>query len=99
MITVKVHGSLGAHPSIFCSICCYCSLTQTVILLYFFIPSGDAEAVDKFNRRLVKVTRHHADECKHLLSLMGIPYIEVSSGLKIVITQLILIFMDPYIAV
>ncbi|PSN35788.1 Flap endonuclease 1 [Blattella germanica] len=27
-------------------------------------------------RRLVKVTKHHADECKELLSLMGIPYIE-----------------------
>jgi hypothetical protein len=33
------------------------------------------------------VTKHHADECKQLLSLMGIPYIEVSSELKIVITQ------------
>jgi hypothetical protein len=28
------------------------------------------------------VTKHHADECKQLLSLMGIPYIEVSSELK-----------------
>lgn len=38
--------------------------------------AGDAEQVDKFSRRLVKVTKHHADECKQLLSLMGIPYIE-----------------------
>lgn len=38
--------------------------------------AGDAEQVDKFNRRLVKVTKHHADECRQLLSLMGIPYIE-----------------------
>lgn len=38
--------------------------------------AGDAEQVDKFNRRLVKVTKHHADECKQLLTLMGIPYIE-----------------------
>ncbi|XP_069676369.1 flap endonuclease 1 [Periplaneta americana] len=38
--------------------------------------AGDVEQVDKFNRRLVKVTKHHADECKQLLTLMGIPYIE-----------------------
>jgi flap endonuclease-1 len=57
------------------------------LFIYFFFPSGDAEEIDKFNRRLVKVTKHHADECKHLLSLMGVPYIEVSSGLKIVIIQ------------
>ncbi|XP_071447721.1 flap endonuclease 1 [Hetaerina americana] len=37
--------------------------------------SGDLEQVDKFNRRLVKVTKTHADECKELLSLMGIPYV------------------------
>jgi flap endonuclease-1 len=54
-------------------------------LFSFSSPSGDAEQVDKFNRRLVKVTKHHADECKQLLTLMGIPYIEVSSELKIVI--------------
>nr|CAD7423222.1 unnamed protein product [Timema monikensis] len=39
--------------------------------------AGDSEQVDKFNRRLVKVTKHHADECKELLKLMGVPYIEV----------------------
>ncbi|KDR22281.1 Flap endonuclease 1-B [Zootermopsis nevadensis] len=38
--------------------------------------AGDAEQVDKFSRRLVKVTKQHANECKQLLSLMGIPYIE-----------------------
>nr|CAD7395182.1 unnamed protein product [Timema poppensis] len=38
--------------------------------------AGDSEQVDKFNRRLVKVTKHHADECKELLKLMGVPYIE-----------------------
>lgn len=38
---------------------------------------GDSEQVDKFNRRLVKVTRTHMDECKRLLSLMGVPYVEV----------------------
>ncbi|XP_063237090.1 flap endonuclease 1 [Bacillus rossius redtenbacheri] len=38
--------------------------------------AGDAEQVEKFNRRLVKVTKQHADECKELLKLMGVPFIE-----------------------
>lgn len=40
------------------------------------MEAGDQAEVDKFNRRLVKVTRHHADEAKELLRLMGVPYIE-----------------------
>jgi hypothetical protein len=56
-------------------------------ILHFLFLSGDVEQVDKFSRRLVKVTKHHADECKHLLCLMGIPYIEVSLEWKILITQ------------
>ncbi|KAF2883545.1 hypothetical protein ILUMI_22609 [Ignelater luminosus] len=38
--------------------------------------AGDATEIEKFNRRLVKVTRQHADEAKQLLGLMGIPYVE-----------------------
>lgn len=38
--------------------------------------TGDAESMEKFSRRLVKVTPQHNDECKRLLKLMGIPYIE-----------------------
>ncbi|BES88425.1 Flap endonuclease 1 [Nesidiocoris tenuis] len=38
--------------------------------------AGDAAMVDKFNRRLVKVTKQHAQECKELLTLMGIPYVD-----------------------
>nr|CAI5823472.1 unnamed protein product [Callosobruchus analis] len=38
--------------------------------------AGDAAEMDKFNRRLVKVTKTHAEEAKRLLSLMGIPYID-----------------------
>lgn len=38
--------------------------------------AGDVAEIDKFNRRLVKVTRQHADEAKQLLTLMGIPYVE-----------------------
>ncbi|KAL0134756.1 hypothetical protein PUN28_001492 [Cardiocondyla obscurior] len=37
---------------------------------------GNLEAIDKFNRRLVKVTKTHVDEAKELLKLMGIPYID-----------------------
>lgn len=43
--------------------------------------TGDAEAIDKFNRRLIKVTKTHAEEAKRLLQLMGIPYIDVSATL------------------
>lgn len=32
-----------------------------------------AEDVDKFSRRLVKVTRQHNEDCKELLRLMGVP--------------------------
>lgn len=38
--------------------------------------AGDQEAMDKFNRRLVKVTKEHTEEAKQLLKLMGVPYIE-----------------------
>ncbi|KAF3428721.1 hypothetical protein E2986_09729 [Frieseomelitta varia] len=39
--------------------------------------AGNAEDVEKFNRRLVKVTKTHAEEAKQLLQLMGIPFIDV----------------------
>lgn len=38
--------------------------------------AGDEENIEKFNRRLVKVSRQHNDECKELLKLMGVPFIE-----------------------
>ncbi|XP_037071923.1 flap endonuclease 1-like isoform X2 [Pollicipes pollicipes] len=37
---------------------------------------GNQQDIDKFSRRLVKVTKMHVDECKQLLKLMGIPYVE-----------------------
>ncbi|KAH0944684.1 hypothetical protein HN011_000849 [Eciton burchellii] len=37
---------------------------------------GNMEAIDKFSRRLIKVTKTHADEAKQLLQLMGIPYLD-----------------------
>lgn len=38
--------------------------------------TGDQENIDKFSRRLVKVTPQHTQECKQLLDLMGIPYVD-----------------------
>ncbi|TPX57175.1 hypothetical protein PhCBS80983_g04040 [Powellomyces hirtus] len=38
--------------------------------------AGDTENIDKFSRRTVKVTKEHNMECRKLLKLMGIPYIE-----------------------
>jgi flap endonuclease-1 len=39
---------------------------------------GKAEDVDRFSRRQVRVTKEHNEECKRLLSLMGIPCVTVS---------------------
>ena len=43
-------------------------------------PTGNQQDIDKFSRRLVKVTKTHVDECKQLLKLMGIPYVEVRTA-------------------
>ncbi|XP_066578938.1 flap endonuclease 1 [Amia ocellicauda] len=38
--------------------------------------AGEQENIEKFNKRLVKVTPQHNAECKALLTLMGVPYVE-----------------------
>lgn len=38
--------------------------------------TGNVENMEKFSKRLVKVTARHNDECKRLLQLMGVPYVE-----------------------
>lgn len=38
--------------------------------------AGDQEAIDRFTRRTVKASKEHNEECKKLLGLMGIPYLE-----------------------
>ena len=38
--------------------------------------AGDTENFDKFTRRTVKVTKEHNEECKRLLRLMGVPYVD-----------------------
>jgi flap endonuclease-1 len=40
--------------------------------------TGEQENVEKFSKRLVKVTKEHNEECKELLKLMGVPYVDVS---------------------
>ncbi|CAD6223548.1 unnamed protein product [Miscanthus lutarioriparius] len=39
---------------------------------------GDEDAIEKFSKRTVKVTRKHNDDCKRLLRLMGVPVVEAS---------------------
>ena len=39
--------------------------------------AGDQEAIERASKRTVKVTKTHVDDCKKLLRLMGIPYVEV----------------------
>jgi 5'-3' exonuclease len=41
---------------------------------------GTAEDIDKLARRQVRVTKEHNEECKKLLSLMGIPVVTVSNS-------------------
>jgi flap endonuclease-1 len=38
--------------------------------------SGTAEDVEKFSKRLVRVTRENTEDCKTLLRLMGVPVVE-----------------------
>ncbi|KAF4095970.1 hypothetical protein G5714_023573 [Onychostoma macrolepis] len=49
------------------------SLTWILILRFL---TGEQENIDKFSKRLVKVTKQHNEECKKLLTLMGVPYVE-----------------------
>ncbi|KKF93420.1 Flap endonuclease 1 [Ceratocystis platani] len=37
--------------------------------------AGDAEEIEKFARRTVRVTREHNAECQKLLKLMGVPFL------------------------
>jgi len=40
---------------------------------------GDQEAIEKYSKRTVKVTKQHNEECKELLRFMGVPVIEAPS--------------------
>lgn len=39
--------------------------------------AGDQAAVEKYSKRTVKVTKEHVEDCKRLLTLMGVPYVVV----------------------
>ncbi|KAJ3478218.1 hypothetical protein NLI96_g9911 [Meripilus lineatus] len=41
--------------------------------------TGTAEDMDRFSRRTVKVTKEHNEECRRLLTLMGIPFVVAPS--------------------
>ncbi len=41
--------------------------------------AGDNEAIEKFSKRTIKVTREMNDECKKMLRLLGVPVIEAPS--------------------
>ena len=58
---------------------CY-NITNNKYVQFNFILTGEAEDIEKFSRRLVKVTKQHNEECKELLKLMGIPYVNVSEN-------------------
>ena len=42
----------------------------------------NVEEIDKQNRRLVKVGKEHVQDCKELLKLMGIPFVEAPCEVK-----------------
>lgn len=39
---------------------------------------GNVEDVERFSKRLVRATKQHTQDCKTLLTLMGVPIIDVS---------------------
>mmetsp|Transcript_18908 Transcript_18908/g.52742 ORF Transcript_18908/g.52742 Transcript_18908/m.52742 type:complete len:388 (-) Transcript_18908:992-2155(-) len=41
--------------------------------------AGDTEAIEKFSKRTIKVTKVHTEECKRLLQLMGVPIVQAPS--------------------
>lgn len=41
-----------------------------------YLIEGDTADMEKFNRRLVKVTKDHVSEAQELLKLMGVPFIQ-----------------------
>lgn len=43
------------------------------------VESGNQEDITKFNKRVLKVTPKHNEDCKKLLKLMGIPVVEAPS--------------------
>ncbi|XP_052744896.1 flap endonuclease 1 isoform X2 [Bicyclus anynana] len=51
--------------------------------------SGDTASIEKFNRRLVKVTKQHGEEARQLLKLMGVPVVEAPCEAEAQCAQLV----------
>ncbi|KAB2048712.1 hypothetical protein ES319_A13G129600v1 [Gossypium barbadense] len=47
--------------------------------LHQAIETGNKDDIEKFSKRMVKVTKQHNEDCKRLLRLMGVPVIEAPS--------------------
>lgn len=52
------------------------------------VESGNQEDILKFNKRVIRVTQKHNDDCKKLLKLMGLPVIEAPSEAEAQCAQL-----------
>jgi flap endonuclease-1 len=48
------------------------------LLLLLLVGHYSTDDVDKFSKRLVRVTPQHNEDCKQLLRLMGVPVIDAS---------------------
>ena len=50
--------------------------------------AGNAEDIEKYSKRTIRVTREHNEECKRLLQLMGVPIVEAPSEAEAQCAQL-----------